>query len=56
MKKNPSRYWSTGIEGEWQSGSGSPLKKDEAGRDVAAQLQEKVSGCQMVAAYTNLRL
>jgi len=21
MKKNPSRYWSTGIEGEWQPGS-----------------------------------
>jgi cell filamentation protein len=22
MKKNPSRYWSTGVEGEWQPGSG----------------------------------
>ncbi len=21
MKRNPSRYWDTGVEGEWQSGS-----------------------------------
>jgi hypothetical protein len=31
MKKNPSRYWSTGIEGEWQPGSGKRVLRNLKG-------------------------
>jgi cell filamentation protein len=31
MKNNPSRYWSTGIEGEWQPGSGKRVLRNLKG-------------------------
>jgi cell filamentation protein len=31
MKKNPSRYWGTGIEGEWQAGSGKRVLRNLKG-------------------------
>jgi cell filamentation protein len=31
MKRNPSRYWGTGIEGEWQPGSGKRVLRNRKG-------------------------
>ena len=31
MKRNPSRYWGTGIEGEWQAGSGKRVLRNLKG-------------------------
>ncbi|NOU36852.1 MAG: cell filamentation protein Fic [Kiritimatiellaceae bacterium] len=55
MKKNPSRYWSTGIEGEWQPSSGKRVLRnlkgitrktemDRAEADALLAVQERYLG------------
>ena len=38
MKKNPSRYWSTGIEGEWQPGSGKRVLRNLKGITLKTEM------------------
>lgn len=55
MEKNPSRYWGTGVEGEWQPGSGKRVLRnlkgitrkteiDQAEADALLAVQERYLG------------